>query len=152
MGRPAKAIKAQSSNLTKEEIESRTKIEEDLKGDNDKIKPNENLNERQIEIFDYIVNELKSSNILGNLDVFILNQTAISVERLEKIDTMMNMGFEFYKDNDLRKTKEMYMKLFFRCCNELCLSPQSRAKISISATPKENKKKTLADILGDDDD
>lgn len=33
-------------------------------------------------------------------------------------------------DTDLRKVKEAYDKDFFRCCNELSLSPQSRAKLS----------------------
>ena len=60
--------------------------------------------------------------------------------------------FNFYQDNDLRKSKDMFMKQFFRCCNELCLSPQARAKISINAIPKKEDKKTLADILGDDED
>ena len=27
-------------------------------------------------------------------------------------------------------SKEKYTKDFFRCCNELCLSPQSRAKLA----------------------
>ena len=44
----------------------------------------------------------------------------------------------------------MYSKDFFRCCNELSLSPQARAKISISTPPE--KKKTIMDILGDDNE
>lgn len=43
----------------------------------------------------------------------------------------------------------MYSKDFFRCCNELSLSPQARAKLSISAPPP--KKKTLMDILNEED-
>ena len=33
-------------------------------------------------------------------------------------------------DKRIMSTKEKYTKDFFRCCNELCLSPQSRAKIA----------------------
>ena len=47
----------------------------------------------------------------------------------------------------------MYSKDFFRCCNELCLSPQARAKISIVGAKDAGKdKKSIMDILGDDED
>ena len=39
--------------------------------------------------------------------------------------------------------KSTYIKEFFRICNELCLSPQSRAKMSISASK-------MAEEKGDD--
>ena len=65
---------------------------------------------------------------------------------------MMNMEVDFFLNAELRKAKDMYMKQFFRCCNELCLSPQARAKLSINNIPKDDKKKTLSEILGDDDD
>lgn len=152
MGRPAKSVTTKTGKIGKEEIEKRNEMESILKGEDDKIQPSPILNERQVEIFKYILDELKNSKILGNLDVYVLNQTAICIERLEKIDQMMNLDFNFYQDNDLRKSKDMFMKQFFRCCNELCLSPQARAKISINAIPKKEDKKTLADILGDDED
>ena len=47
----------------------------------------------------------------------------------------------------------MYSKDFFRCCNELCLSPQARAKISIVGAKDAGKdKKSIMDILGDDEE
>ena len=42
----------------------------------------------------------------------------------------------------------MYSKDFFRSCNELSLSPQARAKLSIATPPPQ--KKTLMDVLGED--
>ena len=54
--------------------------------------------------------------------------------------------------NGYKSARDMYSKDFFRCCNELCLSPQSRAKLSISNLNKQPEKKTLKDILGDDDE
>ena len=152
MGRPAKSVTTKTGKIGKKETEKRNEMENLLKGQDDKILPSSILNDRQVEIFEYILQELKRSKILGNLDVYMLNQTAICIERIEKIDQMMNASFNFYNDKDLRSSKDMYMKQFFRCCNELCLSPQARAKLSISAIPKEEKKKTLADILGDDED
>lgn len=153
MGRPAKNTNTKTGAIRKEETEKRAKTEEQLKGNDNKIKPNkEILNDRQMQIFEYILEELKASKLLGNLDVFILNQSAICIERLEKIDYMMNMETDFFLNAELRKSKDMYMKQFFRCCNELCLSPQARAKFAISNIPKDDKKKTLSEILGDDDD
>ena len=40
--------------------------------------------------------------------------------------------------------KDKYTKDFFRCCNELCLSPQSRAKIALANA---NAAKDAADPL-----
>jgi phage terminase small subunit len=41
------------------------------------------------------------------------------------------------------------MKEFFRCCNELSLSPQSRAKLaSINVNAEINKEDPLLRILG----
>ena len=44
-------------------------------------------------------------------------------DNLEDVD---NDDADSYKDN----LKDSYDKDFYRCCNELCLSPQSRAKIA----------------------
>ena len=46
--------------------------------------------------------------------------------------------------------KDKYTKSFFRCCNELCLSPQSRAKMAnINLQGKEDS--PLIKLLNDDD-
>ena len=59
-------------------------------------------------------------------------------------------GFDVSTIVALKSARDMYSKDFFRCCNELSLSPQARAKISISTPPE--KKKTIMDILGDDNE
>lgn len=150
MGRPAKSVNVISKNLTNDEKKARADTEEKLRGTKDKLKPASYLNKRQKEIFEFIINELEESKILGNLDTFVLNQTAIAIERLETLEQQANKDSSLFTISYNRSMREMYSKDFFRCCNELCLSPQSRAKISIAASkPSENKK--LKDILGDDD-
>ena len=150
MGRPAKSVNVISKNLTNDEKKARADTEEKLRGTKDKLAPASYLNKRQKEIFEFITNELEESKILGNLDTFVLNQTAISIERLETLEKQANKDSNLFTISSNRSMREMYSKDFFRCCNELCLSPQSRAKISIAASkPPENKK--LKDILGDDD-
>lgn len=151
MARPSKTIATSTGKISKEDKEIRLETERKLKGDNDEIKPAEYLTKRQKEIFNYILGNLEKSNILGNIDVFILNQAAISMERLEYLERLANNDLSKIFDSSYKSIRDMYSKDFFRCCNELCLSPQSRAKLSISAV-KQPEKKTLKDILAEDDE
>lgn len=152
MARPSKSVSVISKNLTSEERKARENTEKLLKGSSNNIKPFRHLNKRQKQIFKYIVDNLEESKILGNLDIYILNQTAISIERLETMDKEANDKPELLYQASFKGVHDMYSKDFFRCCNELCLSPQSRAKLSISAIPKEKDKKTLSELLSDEDD
>lgn len=152
MPRPAKSIGVISKNLTKEEIKYREESEEMLKGNKDKLKPLKHLNKRQKQIFKFIIENLEESKILGNLDTFVLNQTAISIERLETLEKQANEDSEILLTGAFKSARDMYSKDFFKCCNELCLSPQSRAKLSIANINKQPEKKTLKDILGDEED
>lgn len=162
MSRPAKAIDTNSQKMSKEERKQREEIEKELRGSNDDIKPFSYLNKRQKAIFKDILKNL-NKNILSNLDSYLLNQTAITIERLESIEKEINKankytdvngkekdGFDVSTIVALKSARDMYSKDFFRCCNELSLSPQARAKISINTQP--TKKKTLMDILNDEDD
>ena len=162
MARPAKAINTNSMKMSKKERKEREENEEKLRGDNNKIKPFSYLTKRQKAIFKDILNNL-NKEILSNLDTYLLNQTAITIERLESIEKAINEANKVTDEDskikdkldaktiiNLKSVRDMYSKDFFRCCNELSLSPQARAKISINTTPQ--KKKTLMDILNEDDD
>lgn len=130
VARPTKAVSTSNRKIGKEEREFRTETENKLRGKNDKVKPSTYLSRSQKRIFKYIVTELEESGILGNLDVFILDKCSIAIDRLREIEKTINQEPERITDTDLRKVKEAYDKDFFRCCNELSLSPQSRAKLS----------------------
>ena len=151
MSRPAKAVSSQSSHLTNEEIKIREETEKRLKGNSDKLVSADYLNDRQKEIFNYILENLEESKILGNLDVFVLNQASICIERLEMMEQEISKDTDLLKVSSFKSARDMYSKEFFRCCNELCLSPQTRAKISITNLQKQPEKKSLKDILADDD-
>ena len=90
MARPAKTVNTQTSNLTKEQIAIRTNAENKLKGKSDKLKPYRHLNKRQKQIFKFILENLDESKILGNLDTFVLNQDAVTIERLESLEKKAN--------------------------------------------------------------
>lgn len=153
MARPCKPIETQSRHNTKEEIEARKKQEEKLKGLADKIKPPKYLNKDQKKIFKYIVDELKVSGILSNLDIYVLATCSIAISRLTEIEKQINEDITNLWDKTLMSSKDKYTKDFFRCCNELSLSPQARAKIgSLALQAKEKEEDPLIKALRDDDD
>lgn len=148
MARPSKSVKVMSKNLTKEEKELRLETEERLKGGADNISPPTYLNVSQKKIFNYIIEQLEESGILGNLDIYILSQAAISIDRLQKIEKMINKDINRIYDKDLLKAKSEYTKDFFRCCNELSLSPQSRAKLgNINLQAEQERQDPLLQVL-----
>lgn len=130
MARPTKSAKVLTeSSQTKDEINGRIQAEEKLKGAANNISPPNHLNARQKKIFSYIVQELHASGILGNLDIYILSACSIAIDRLQEIEKMINQDINLLMDKSLLSAKEKYSREFFRCCNELSLSPQSRAKL-----------------------
>lgn len=151
MARPAKSVATMSKNLTKEEKEKRLKGEEKLKGNSNNIKAPPYLNKDQKKIFAYIVEELKSSGILGNLDTFILTTCSIAIDRLEKIETLINSDIIKLYDKELMSAKDKYTKDLYRCCNELSLSPQSRAKLSNINIQSKQEEDPLLKALREDD-
>lgn len=141
-----------SKNLTKEEKQIRLETEEKLKGNADKVKPPTWLNKEQKKIFRYIVKELEESEILGNLDIYILTQCAVSIDRLQEIEKLINDDIMAIHEKSLMSAKDKYSKIFFRCCNELSLSPQSRAKLgTINLQAKERENDPLINILAGGD-
>lgn len=140
-----------SKHLTQDEKIRRLEREDIIKGARDKLYPPGHLTDKQVEIFNYIFNELEESEILGNLDVYILATCAIAIDRLIEIESRINKDFRLTLNNTLRAAKAEYSKDFYRCCNELSLSPQSRAKL---ANLNQNKKEDdpLLQALKDDED
>lgn len=129
MARPTKSYKAMNKHLTKEEKASRKSTEEKLRGNYDNIVPPKHLRKSQKDIFNSILDELEASKILGNVDVHILGVCAIAIDRMKDIEKMINKDKDLMWDKAVIKAKDQYTKEFFRCCNELSLSPQSRAKL-----------------------
>lgn len=140
MARPCKSANVISKNLTKEEKEKRIEIEEKLKGNSDKLIAPEYLSSSQKELFYYIKSELEESKILGNLDIYILAKCAIAIDRLQNIEETINKSPNAILNSQFMSSKDKYDKDFYRCCSELSLSPQARAKISnINKNAKDNK-------------
>lgn len=151
MARPAKNTAAQTGHTTKAEQAARKQLEEITKGAADKLKPPTYLTPTQKKIFSYIIDQLDESKMLGNLDLFILSKAAVTIDQLQELDRQSNKDPELLYSAGFMRARSEATKDFFRCCNELCLSPQARAKLSISAA-KQTEKKTLMDLINDEDD
>lgn len=151
MGRPAKAVNTMSKHLSKAEMEERKENENYLKGKSDKIRPPTYLSASQKKIFRYIVKELEASEILGNLDIYILSTCSIAIDRLKEIETMINGDSKLLLSKELMSAKDKYTKDLYRCCSELSLSPQSRAKLAnINVTAQKDKADPLLEALKND--
>lgn len=133
---------------------TRQDAENKLRGDAVKPEPPEYLTDSQKDIFRFIVNELANGNILGKLDVFVLEGTAVSIDRLRKINERINDDENLLFSTVLQGSRAKYQSDLWRGCNELCLSPQSRAKVGslvASAVGGKEKQAPLLAVLSDDD-
>ena len=129
MGRPAMSAKVTAKHLSDAEMKSKLAAEERLRGKADRLRPPKYLTASQKKIFRFIVGELQESGVLGNLDVYVLAECSIALDRMQEIESQINSDFSMIASQSLMSAKDKYTRSFFRCCNELCLSPQSRAKI-----------------------
>ena len=64
----------------------------------------------------------------------------------------INENKQVLGDGKLLAAKEKYTKDLFRCCNELCMSPQSRAKMGTLNLAAQKPENPLKKALQDDDD
>jgi P27 family predicted phage terminase small subunit len=138
MSRPSKSARVlHPKSQTKEEINTRIEVEDNLKGGSEKLEPPSRLNANQKKIFKYIVEELKPSKILGNLDSYVLEMGAVAIDRLQGIEKIINQDFDMIYNKELMSAKSKYTHDFLKFVNEACLSPQSRAKMGIIASNKQ---------------
>ena len=104
-----------------------------------------------MKLFNGIVDYLMPSGILGNIDIYTLAQAAISIDRIQECERHINefgVVNEEGKPSAYLKVKDSYMKEFFRLCNELSLSPQSRAKLAnINASVEKEQQDPLLKII-----
>ncbi len=148
MARPTKAAATTVGHFTSEEIKNRIDNETKLKGESDKLKPPSYLTTPQKKIFRYILTNLEASGILGNLDIYVLTECSICIDRMQTIEKKINESDLL--DPALVAVKEKYTKAFFRYCNELSLSPQSRAKLANINTQTKEENPLIKALMSDD--
>lgn len=151
MARPTKSITTRTGHMSKNEIDARLEYEAKLRGESDRIRSPSFLSKEQKKLFKGIVDYLMPSGILGNIDVHVLTHTAITIDRINECERKLNKDGlldEEGKPSAYLKMKSNYMKEFFRLCNELSLSPQSRAKLAnINVGVEKEKQDPLLRII-----
>ena len=152
MARPAKSVKEKTGALATEEEMLRNGVEERLRGTPAEPEAPDYLTDDQKSIFRFIVDELRESEILGRLDVYTLEFTAIAISRLREINNRINRDPTLLSDASLQSARAKYQNDMWRGANELCLSPQARAKIgSLAAQAAKQKEDPLLKVLMEDD-
>lgn len=130
----AKSAAVKSGHQTKAEKKARLDAEAKLRGESvETLNPPEYLNARQKEIFQQVFELLKPTKILNAGDVYMLTNLAISIERKECMDDMINNSPDLMASANFMASRERYEKSYLRCCAELCLSPAARAKMGLMA-------------------
>ena len=162
MAKSAKPVNVNNAHLTKQEVQERKDQEEKLKGNDDLVylPPKDLTTKKEKEIYNYLVNELKSSGILNNLDIPILVQTVQSIIHMREANKLMKKrGIVLFKsDGSAQKNPACtvykdYQSIFYQCCLQLGLSPSSRAKLTlINLHDKQKKDDPVYKALRGDDD
>ena len=80
----------------------------------------------------------------------MLAECAVCIDRMQAIESKINSDEKMLTNSSLSAVKDRYAKNFQRYCNELCLSPQSRAKIA-NINLKSREENPLLELLNDDD-
>ena len=152
MGRPAKSVTVKSGAISSEDAAARLAVENKLRGSTVNPEPPDGLTDEQKKIFNFIVDGLEASEILGRLDVFVLESTAVAIDRLRTINCMIDADHELIANATVQNSRAKYQSDLWRGCNELCLSPQARAKLGGMAAQKQKESKDpLLAALSDDD-
>ena len=140
--KPSKLIDLESYSGNKDKLTQRIEMEEALRGGDDKVyKPPGHLNKATKKVYKAIVEELKESGILTNVDSYILETTADAIVRMRNCSRMIDEHGELiHKTNNSTKQVELmknpaitaykdYQQIFLQGCRELGMSPSQRSKI-----------------------
>lgn len=147
-GRPAKAASVSSGKVSKETRAKRAKVEAALKGGTNRLVAPEWMNGRQKEVFQFVIEEMAAGQVLGNVDIFVLTRFAVATERLDTLEAGINLCADRMLDKKLMAAKAKYTEDFKLGLRELCLSPQSRAKLSnMTANLKKEEEDPLLKLL-----
>ena len=132
----------QGKSESKAQLKIRAEQEEKLKGNTNLFKDvPDHLDELAQEYYQFMVTELEISDILSNLDIPLLEQTADCLSKMRQADSIINeqgiiieqidrAGNEIIKEHPAVGTKQKYLNQFRALSNQLGLSPASRASLA----------------------
>lgn len=163
MGRnltPSSLVDRNISKISKEELENRRKAEESLKGSNDRIEEIPDwLCDLGKQEYIKLVNDLKSSEILTNVDIPVVAIVADAVAKMHQLNEILKIeglfvtklsdrGAENISEHPATKLYKQYNAIYKQYLAELGLSPSSRAKLgALNQQAKAEEQDPLLAIL-----
>lgn len=161
MARPRKpATLKQGKSETKAQLEIRAEAERRLMGNDDLLQDiPDYLDPLAQAYYKFLVNELEISDILSNLDIPLLEQTADCLSKMRQADDIINeegiilntidrYGNEIIKEHPAVSTKQKYLNQFRALSTQLGLSPASRAQLAgMKVEKQEQEEDPLLKIL-----
>lgn len=161
MPRPRKpASLKQGHSESKAQLEERAEAEKELTSNKDLLSEiPDHLDELAQEYYKFLITELEISDILCNLDIPLLEQTADCLSKIRQADEIINRegiiitqidryGNEQIKEHPAVNTKQKYLNQFRALSTQLGLSPASRAQLAgLKIEKKEQEEDPLLKIL-----
>jgi P27 family predicted phage terminase small subunit len=153
--KPASLLTGHNEN--KDDKEIRAEVEKRLSGNDDLLNQiPEYLEPLAQTYYQFLVNELKISDILSNLDIPLLEQTADCLSKMRQCDEIINQegliinqidryGNEQIKEHPAVGTKQKYLNQFRALSTQLGLSPAARA--ALAGMKIEKNKEELDPVL-----
>jgi P27 family predicted phage terminase small subunit len=161
MARPKKpaSLKVGHSE-SKAQLEERAQAEQELLGNDDLLGViPDHLDDLAQEYYKFLISELEISNILCNLDIPLLEQTADCLSKMRQADEIINKegiilntidryGNDLIKEHPAVATKQKYLNQFRALSTQLGLSPASRAQLAgLKLEKQEEEEDPLLKIL-----
>lgn len=164
MARPRKpASLKKGKSETQEQLAIRAEAEKRLMGNANLIADvPEYLDPLAQAYYKFLVTELEISDILSNLDIPLLEQTADCLSKMRQCDDIINeegiiieqqdrYGNEQTKEHPAVATKQKYLNQFRALSGQLGLSPASRAQLAgMKVEKKEEEEDPLLRVLRGD--
>lgn len=144
-----KAVSARTTkkHLTKAEKEKRIAVENAFIDDAE-IEPPSYLTKTQLEAFHFIVDALRKAKVLSRLDTQTIIQASVAIDMLHTANKRVAKRPTLAIDREFVATQEKLVRTYLKLCDELCLSPQSRAKLGVLvANQKEEEQDPLLNVL-----
>ena len=165
MGRnrkPIALIDLDTAKISKEELENRKQAEELLKGSNDRVEVIPDwLCDLGKKEYTNLVNDLKSSDILTNVDIPIVAIVADAIAKMHQLNEVLKIeglfitklsdrGSENVVEHPATKLYKQYNAIYKQYLAELGLSPSSRAKLGVlNQQAREEEQDPLLKILSE---
>ena len=139
MAKPRVPMALQKKKVSKAEREKREKMEMELRGNNDKLKPPRNLTKGAKKYFKEIVTNLEESRLLGNGDIGIVTITAMTRDKIDRLEMLIQASSDIEEIKSLMRLQSALNKDLKGLYNDLGLSPTSRSRLASMQVEKQEQ-------------